>query len=65
MGQLFFPLSEETSQHLISVPLALLQMTYGVSRSMLSTIKGAAGDPGSIRCLNKATSDSLWMTADT
>lgn len=32
---------------------------------MLSTIKGAAGDPDSIRCLNKATSDSLWMTADT
>lgn len=59
------PDSEGPRQHLISVPLALLQLTYGVSRSMLSTIKGAARVPDSVRCRNKATADSLWMTADT
>lgn len=32
---------------------------------MLSTIKGPAAEPDSASCLNKATSDSLWMSADT
>lgn len=61
----FFSYSGETRQHLISVPLAVLQMTYEVSLSLLSTIKGAAEDPDSASCLNKAMSDSLGTSADT
>lgn len=65
MENCFFSYPKKHAKHLISVPLAVLQITYEVSRSLLSTIKGAAEEPDTASCLNKATSDSLGTSADT